>query len=146
MSRPECICMTVMPVTGSGAAWQDVSTPWGAASDEILTGRLGGVKMAFLPRHGRGHRFMPTEVPYRANVHGFKQLGCQWLISLSAVLALFDVFLRIVPCAATGGHGQGDEDTADDHAQQKGANRSKRILLACEEQDREVHHDRCEQR
>ncbi len=62
-----------------------LSTPFGAPSDSYITGTLSGRKVAFLPRHGKGHRFMPTEVNYRANVHGFKQLGCQWLISLSAV-------------------------------------------------------------
>ena len=62
-----------------------LSTPFGAPSDSYITGELDGRKVAFLPRHGRGHRFMPSEVNYRANVHGFKQLGAQWLISLSAV-------------------------------------------------------------
>ena len=62
-----------------------LTTPFGDPSDAYITGRIDGRKVAFLPRHGRGHRFMPTEVPYRANVHGFKQLGCHWLISLSAV-------------------------------------------------------------
>ncbi len=62
-----------------------LTTPFGDPSDAYITGRIDGRKVAFLPRHGKGHRIMPSEVNYRANVHGFKQLGCQWLISLSAV-------------------------------------------------------------
>ncbi len=62
-----------------------ITTPFGDPSDSYITGELNGRKVAFLPRHGKGHRFSPSEVPYRANVHGFKQLGAQWLISLSAV-------------------------------------------------------------
>ena len=48
--------------------WQSVKTPWGAPSDDVLIGRLDGVAMAFLPRHGRGHVHSPTTVPYRANI------------------------------------------------------------------------------
>ncbi|MCB1342685.1 MAG: S-methyl-5'-thioadenosine phosphorylase, partial [Pseudooceanicola sp.] len=50
------------------AEWIGVETPWGPPSDQILTGSLGGVAMAFLPRHGRGHVFTPSTVPYRANI------------------------------------------------------------------------------
>ncbi len=64
--------------------WQAVETPWGTPSDEILTGRLGGVKMAFLPRHGRGHVHSPTTVPYRANIDALKRLGATDVISVSA--------------------------------------------------------------
>jgi 5'-methylthioadenosine phosphorylase len=60
-------------------------TPFGAPSDVFVTGVLDGVKMVFLPRHGRGHRLLPSEVPYRANIHGMKQLGVQRIISVSAV-------------------------------------------------------------
>jgi len=67
-----------------GAAWQKVPTPWGETSDEILTGRLGGVAMAFLPRHGRGHVHSPSSVPYRANIDALKRLGVTDVISLSA--------------------------------------------------------------
>jgi len=67
-----------------GAAWQTVDTPWGAPSDQILTGVLGGVKMAFLPRHGRGHVHSPTDVPYRANIDALKRLGVTDVISVSA--------------------------------------------------------------
>ena len=62
-----------------------LETPFGAPSDVYVVGELEGRTLAFLPRHGRGHRISPSEVNYRANVHGFKQLGAQWLISISAV-------------------------------------------------------------
>lgn len=62
-----------------------VDTPFGAPSDEYITGMLGDVKMVFLPRHGRGHRFTPSEVNYRANIYGMKKLGAEWVISVSAV-------------------------------------------------------------
>ncbi len=66
------------------ARWVPVETPWGAPSDEILTGRLNGVPMAFLPRHGRGHVHSPTTVPYRANIDALKRLGVTDVISVSA--------------------------------------------------------------
>ncbi|RYH09024.1 S-methyl-5'-thioadenosine phosphorylase [Tropicimonas sp. IMCC6043] len=66
------------------ACWQQVDTPWGAPSDEILTGIAGGVKMAFLPRHGRGHVHSPTSVPYRANIDALKRLGVTDVVSVSA--------------------------------------------------------------
>ncbi|RMD91499.1 MAG: S-methyl-5'-thioadenosine phosphorylase [Alphaproteobacteria bacterium] len=66
------------------AAWQEVDTPWGRPSDAILVGRLAGVKMAFLPRHGRGHVHSPTSVPYRANIDALKRLGVSDVISVSA--------------------------------------------------------------
>lgn len=62
-----------------------ISTPFGDPSDLFITGQLGGVKMVFLPRHGRGHRYLPSEVPYRANIYGMKQLGVERIISVSAV-------------------------------------------------------------
>ncbi len=62
-----------------------LDTPFGDPSDLFITGQLGEVKMVFLPRHGRGHRFLPSEVPYRANIHGMKQLGVERIISVSAV-------------------------------------------------------------
>jgi len=67
-----------------GARWQAVDTPWGAPSDQILTGRLDGIAMAFLPRHGRGHVHSPTSVPYRANIAALKALGASDVISVSA--------------------------------------------------------------
>ncbi len=67
-----------------GASWQAVETPWGPPSDKILTGTLDGVKMAFLPRHARGHKYSPTTVPYRANIDALKRLGATDVISVSA--------------------------------------------------------------
>ncbi|WP_273522289.1 S-methyl-5'-thioadenosine phosphorylase [Rhodosalinus sediminis] len=68
-----------------GAAWREVETPWGAPSDAILTGRLDGVDIAFLPRHGRGHPLDPASIPYRANIAALKTLGVTDVISVSAV-------------------------------------------------------------
>ena len=62
-----------------------VETPFGEPSDEFITGSLGGMKMVFLPRHGRGHRLLPGEINYRANIYGMKKLGVSRLISVSAV-------------------------------------------------------------
>jgi 5'-methylthioadenosine phosphorylase len=67
-----------------------VETPFGEPSDEYVTGVLNGVKMVFLPRHGRGHRFLPSEVNYRANIYGMKKLGVERIISVSAVGSLKD--------------------------------------------------------
>ncbi len=61
-----------------------LETPFGKPSDAYFTGTLGGVPVAFLSRHGRGHRLSPTEINYRANVCGFKMLGCDALLSASA--------------------------------------------------------------
>lgn len=66
------------------ATWQAVESPWGTPSDEILTGTLDGVKMAFLPRHGRGHVHSPSTVPYRANIDALKRLGATDVVSVSA--------------------------------------------------------------
>ena len=66
------------------AQWQTVESPWGAPSDQILTGRLDGIRMAFLPRHGRGHVHSPTTVPYRANIDALKRLGVTDVIAVSA--------------------------------------------------------------
>lgn len=62
-----------------------VKTPFGLPSDEFMTGRLGDAKLVFLPRHGKGHRLLPSEINYRANIYGMKKLGVEWLISVSAV-------------------------------------------------------------
>ncbi|WP_432448982.1 S-methyl-5'-thioadenosine phosphorylase [Aliiroseovarius marinus] len=66
------------------AAWIDVDSPWGAPSDQILTGKLDGVFMSFLPRHGRGHVHSPSDVPYRANIDALKRIGVTDVISVSA--------------------------------------------------------------
>lgn len=68
--------------------WTAVETPWGAPSEEVFVGRLGDVELAFLPRHGRGHRIPPGEVNYRANIAALKMLGCTDVLSLSAVGSL----------------------------------------------------------
>lgn len=65
--------------------WVAVETPWGTPSDEVFLGRLGDAELAFLPRHGRGHRVPPSEVNYRANIAALKQLGVTDVLSLSAV-------------------------------------------------------------
>lgn len=67
-----------------------IETPFGNPSDEYVTGVLNGVKMVFLPRHGRGHRLLPSEVNYRANIYGMKKLGVEQIISVSAVGSLKD--------------------------------------------------------
>lgn len=61
-----------------------VKTPFGEPSDLIVIGTLEGQKVAFLPRHGRGHRIMPTELPYRANIYALKSLGVEHIIAVSA--------------------------------------------------------------
>lgn len=68
--------------------WVTVDTPWGAPSDQLFVGRLGGARLAFLPRHGRGHRIPPSEVNYRANIAALKSLGVTDVLSLSAVGSL----------------------------------------------------------
>lgn len=59
-------------------------TPWGAPSDTLISGRIGAVELVFLPRHGRGHRFAPTDVPYRANIAALKMAGVTDVLSISA--------------------------------------------------------------
>ena len=68
--------------------WVTVATPFGKPSDQFLTGRLGGREMVFLPRHGRGHKILPSELNHRANIYGFKKLGVGWIISVGAVGSL----------------------------------------------------------
>lgn len=65
-----------------------LNTPFGAPSDVMVTGTVAGVPVAFLARHGRGHKMIPSELPFRANIHAFKQLGVQYLLSVSAVGSL----------------------------------------------------------
>lgn len=72
----------------TGAEWRRVTTPWGSPSDDLLIGSLAGHPIAFLPRHGRGHRFSPTDLNYRANIAALKAVGVTDLISLSAVGSL----------------------------------------------------------
>lgn len=68
--------------------WVRIRTPFGDPSDELLTGEVGGRRVAFLPRHGRGHRILPTELNHRANIYAMKQVGAAWIISVSAVGSL----------------------------------------------------------
>ena len=86
--------MTVGVIGGSGlyqiegltdVAEQTLSTPFGAPSDAFVTGRLGDVRMVFLPRHGRGHRTPPSAINFRANIWGLKKLGVDRILSVSAV-------------------------------------------------------------
>lgn len=66
----------------------EISTPFGAPSDALTIGELDGVSVAFLPRHGRGHRLSPTEVPARANIYALKSVGVERVLSISAVGSL----------------------------------------------------------
>jgi len=68
--------------------WVKVRTPFGPTSDDFLTGRLEGREVVFLPRHGRGHRLLPSELPHRANLWAMKKLGVDWIVSISAVGSL----------------------------------------------------------
>ncbi|MDD5349438.1 MAG: S-methyl-5'-thioadenosine phosphorylase [Chthoniobacteraceae bacterium] len=65
-----------------------VDTPWGAPSDAIVRGEIKGRTVYFLPRHGRGHRILPSEINHRANIYALRSLGVRWLISVSAVGSL----------------------------------------------------------
>ena len=72
----------------TGQKWVRVKTPFGATSDDFLTGRLCGREVVFLPRHGRGHRILPSELNHRANIWAMKKLGAAWILSVSAVGSL----------------------------------------------------------
>ncbi len=93
--------VTIGIIGGSGLyqmdALQDVEevqidTPFGSPSDAVIIGTLEGARVAFLARHGRGHRLLPSELPFRANVYAMKQLGVKYLISASAVGSLQEQF------------------------------------------------------
>ena len=71
---------------------QLMQTPFGAPSNAVVTGSVNGVPVAFLARHGRGHRLLPFEIPYRANIYAMKQLGVRYLLSISAVGSLREDF------------------------------------------------------
>jgi 5'-methylthioadenosine phosphorylase len=75
--------------------WVKVKTPFGAPSDDLLTGKLGGRDVVFLPRHGRGHKILPGELNHRANIWAMKKLGVAWIISVSAVGSLQE---KYQPC------------------------------------------------
>jgi 5'-methylthioadenosine phosphorylase len=72
----------------TGQKWVKVKTPFGAPSDDLLTGQLAGREVVFLPRHARGHRILPGELNHRANIWAMKKLGVSWIISVSAVGSL----------------------------------------------------------
>ena len=72
----------------AGRRWVRVPTPFGAPSDALLTGTLAGREIVFLPRHGRGHRILPSELNHRANIWALKKLGVDWILSVSAVGSL----------------------------------------------------------
>lgn len=65
-----------------------IETPWGHPSDTIVRGTMAGRVLYFLPRHGRGHRLLPTEINHRANIYALRSLGVRWIISVSAVGSL----------------------------------------------------------
>ena len=97
ISRPEGVSAHVAIIGGSGlydpGIVEDpvevrISTPFGNPSDFIVVGRVGGVRVAFLPRHGRGHRYPPHAINYRANIWALRALGVKWVISVSAVGSL----------------------------------------------------------
>lgn len=79
----------------SESKWIKVETPFGEPSDELLVGKLGGREVVFLPRHGRGHRLMPSELNHRANIYALRTLNVRWIISISAVGSLQP---KYVPC------------------------------------------------
>ena len=72
----------------TGQKWVKVKTPFGSPSDELLTGKLAGRDLVFLPRHGRGHRLLPSELNHRANIWAMKKLRVAWIMSVSAVGSL----------------------------------------------------------
>jgi 5'-methylthioadenosine phosphorylase len=72
--------------------WRRIEGPWGAASDELLFAELGGLKLRFLPRHGRGHRLSPSHINYRANIDAMKRAGVTDIVSVSAVGSLREDF------------------------------------------------------
>ena len=89
--------MTLGVIGGSGlyqmdgienGEWVSLETPFGAPSDEYFVGELDGLRVVFLPRHGRGHRILPSELNFRANIYGMKKLGVRRLVAVSAVGSL----------------------------------------------------------
>ncbi len=68
--------------------WNSIASPWGQPSDDILTGHIGGVELAFLPRHGRGHHVPPHQLNARANIDALKRVGCTDILAISAVGSL----------------------------------------------------------
>src|SRR5690349_20936135 len=79
----------------TGQKWLTVKTPFGMPSDRLLSGELSGRSVIFLPRHGRGHRILPSELNHRANIYAMKKLGVSWILSVSAVGSLQE---KYKPC------------------------------------------------
>ena len=79
----------------TGQKWVKVKTPFGNPSDALLTGKLAGREVVFLPRHARGHKILPSELNHRANIWAMKKLGVAWIISVSAVGSLQE---KYKPC------------------------------------------------
>src|ERR1700734_2008420 len=75
--------------------WVKIKTPFGNPSDALLTGKLAGREVVFLPRHARGHKILPSELNHRANLWAMKKLGVAWIISVSAVGSLQE---KYKPC------------------------------------------------
>jgi 5'-methylthioadenosine phosphorylase len=70
------------------ARWESIASPWGEPSDQVRRGKIGGTEVVFLPRHGRGHRYSPTTINYRANIDVLKRAGVTDILSMSAVGSL----------------------------------------------------------
>lgn len=70
----------------------EIETPFGPTSDKLILGTFDGTEVVFVPRHGRGHRHLPKEVPYRANIYALKKLGVEFVVSVSAVGSLREEF------------------------------------------------------
>jgi 5'-methylthioadenosine phosphorylase len=75
-----------------GGRWEAIASPWGQPSDEVYRGRLNGIEVVFLPRHGRRHALGPTQLNYRANIDVLKRAGCTDLLSLSACGSLKEAY------------------------------------------------------
>jgi len=75
-----------------GGRWETMTSPWGAPSDQVFRGRLHGVDVVFLPRHGRGHSLGPSQLNYRANIDVLKRAGCTDVLSLSACGSLKEAY------------------------------------------------------
>ena len=74
----------VYDIEMTDARWETIASPWGEPSDQVRRGKIGPTEVVFLPRHGRGHRYSPTSINYRANVDVMKRAGVTDLVSLSA--------------------------------------------------------------
>src|SRR5438045_5362338 len=74
------------------ATEHNVDTPFGPPSDTLVGGKIGGRRVYFLPRHGRGHRILPHEINHRANIYALRSLNVRWIISVAAVGSLRDKY------------------------------------------------------